>query len=127
MPNHPLDPNPYPHSAAHRGFASIALGGVFTLLAPLGLLLAFLLEASGYKHFSSSDKQLAAIGGYASVGVILLLTLLGIGLACGAMSAAAKQGQPIALGLVGLLLNVLALAMWVGCGIAWHSQAYRFL
>jgi hypothetical protein len=127
MPNLPPTSNPYPHAAAHWGFASIALGGVFALLAPPGLLLALLLESSGYKGFSQSDKHLAAIGGYASVGVILLLTFMGICFAFTAMSAAAKQGQPVALGLAGLFLNLLALALWIGCGIAWHSQAYRFL
>jgi len=114
-------------AAAHYGAASIALGTVFLLLAPPALTLAFWLEATGYKGFSASDKSLAALGGYGTVIAILALSAVGVVFGARGISAARWSRQPAALGVAGVLLNGLALAVWVGTGVAWHSQAWRLL
>jgi hypothetical protein len=111
----------------HWALASVALGAVFVLIAPPALLLALWLEVSGYKGFSPSDKTLAAVGGYASVALILALVAVGVAWGVRGAQAARRQGQPSVLALCGILLNALAAALWVGAGVAWHSQAWRFL
>ncbi len=111
----------------HYGLASMMLGALFVLMAPTALLLAFWLQISDYKGFSAEDTRLAARGGYASVAAIMLLSVVGIGIGMRGLLAAIKSGHTGVLSLCGMLVNLLSLAIWLGVGVAWHSQALRFL
>jgi hypothetical protein len=115
------------NSAVEWGAASLTLDGVFAIMAPVALILAYLLESTGYVRFSPWDKRLAALGGYGSVFVILLLAVVGIVFGLVGMSESRRQQRSIALGLAGVLLNGLDLFLWVGAGLAWHSSAWNML
>ena len=59
---------PHPHASAYHGLASIAIAGIFLLMAVPALQLANTLQQSGYQGFNSTDRQLAAIAGYLEEG-----------------------------------------------------------
>src|SRR5262249_48967164 len=103
------------------------VGALFVLIAPTALLLAFWLQLSDYKGFLAEDKRLAAQGGYASVAAIMLLNVVGFGIGMRGTLAAGRAGHTVVLSLCGMLVNLLSLGIWLGVGIAWHSQAWQFL
>jgi hypothetical protein len=114
-------------SGVEWGAASLALGAVFAILAPVGLFLAAFLESTNYHGFSRSDKRIAALGGYGSVFLILVLVMAGIVFGIHSMSLARQLRRPIALGLAGVLLNGLDVFLWAGAALAWHSSAWNML
>jgi hypothetical protein len=116
----------HPESAYH-GLASIAIASVLLLMALPGLLLAFWMQAMNYPGWGADDKRLAAYGGYVGVVVVELLCLFAMSIALRGRGAAARTGEPVVLCTVGLVLSLFAAAVWVGCGVAWHSQAWRFV
>ena len=109
------------------GAASLALGGVFALLAPIGLFLAAFLQSTNFQGFSHTDKRIAALGGYGSVFFILMLVIVGIVFGVVSMNASRRQRRPIALGLAGVLLNALDLFMWIGAALAWFATTWNLL
>ena len=114
-------------AAAHLGGASIALGSVFLIMAPPTFMLVYILSLSPLTGWNQFAKGLVAIGGYATVFLILLFALVGAVLGFRAMAAACRAGLPDALGLAGVLLNGLAVMVWLGAGVAWYDQAHRLL
>ena len=114
-------------SGVEWGAASLSLGGVFAIMAPVALLLAHFLESTNYHGFSRTDKRLAALGGYGSVFLILVLVMAGIVFGIHSMLVSRRQQRPIALGLAGVLLNGLDLFLWAGAALAWHSSAWNML
>ena len=120
-------PRPHPHEAAYYGLAAIAVAGVTLLMAVPALQLAFVLQLADYKGFAESDGRLAAYGGYLGVLVVEGLCLTGVVTGGRGLRAADRTGEPRILCDVGIYLSLFAAAVWVGCGIAWHSQACRFI
>jgi hypothetical protein len=117
----------YPHESAHYGVAAIAVAGVLLLMAIPAFQMAFWLEASGYRGWSPSDKEMAAYGGYIGTGMIVLLCLTGVVIGFRGIAAARHTGEPRVLCLVGIALCVFSAAIWFMVGVAWHSQAARFI
>lgn len=120
-------PPPYPHAAAHHGLAAVATAGVLLVMAAPALQLAFWLEQTQYPGFSDADKRLAAYGGYLSVAVAVVLGLTAVVTGARGLGAAGRTGEPGVLCDIGIYLGLFAAAVWVGCGLAWHSQAWRFV
>lgn len=120
-------PRQYPHASAHYGAAAIALAGVLLLMALPAFQMAFWLETSGYRGWSDSDKRMAAYGGYIGTAVIEVLCLTGVAIGIRGIAAASKTGEPEALCSVGIALCLFCAAIWFMVGVAWHSQAWRFI
>ncbi len=118
---------PRRNSGVEWGAASLSLGGVFAILAPIGLFLAAFLQSTDFQGFSRMDEKIAALGGYAGVFFILMVVIVGIVFGVVSMIASRDQRQPIALGLAGVLLNVLDLFMWTGPALAWLAMTWNLL
>jgi hypothetical protein len=101
------------------GIASMGLGGVLAVMVPATLILVFQLEAEGFRGFTRTDIRIAALAGYLATFLFLGLTVLGLIFGVRSILASRRQRKPIALGLAGLLLNVLNLYLWMGSGVAW--------
>lgn len=114
-------------SSVEWGAASLALGGVLAILAPIGLFLAAFLESTHYSSFSRTDKRLAALGGYGSAFFALILVMAGLVFGILSITSARRQRRTIALGLAGVLLNGLDLFLWAGAALAWHASAWNML
>jgi len=117
----------YPYEAAYHGLAAIALAGIVLLVAVPALQLAYWLEVSQYKGFSDEDKKLAAWGGYLGAFFAIVLCLTSVVTAARGIGAAERTGEPNILCDAGIYLGLFATAVWIGCGVAWHSQAWRFI
>ena len=115
------------HEAAHYGLASIVTAGVTLLMAVPALQLAFWLQFTGYKGFSEDDVRLAAYGGYLGASLAIVLCATGVVTGVRGLRAAARTGEPRVLCDTGIYLGLFAAAVWVGCAVAWHSQAWRFV
>jgi hypothetical protein len=115
------------HEAAYYGLAAIAVAGICLLMAVPALHLASWLQTTGYPGWPESDKKLAGYGGYLGVLLIEILCLMGVVNGARGQTVAAQTGEPRVLCTTGLVLCLFAAAVWVGCGLAWHSQAWRFV
>ncbi|MBA4063414.1 MAG: hypothetical protein C0501_06820 [Isosphaera sp.] len=120
-------PGPHPHAAAHHGAAALALAAVFLLMTLPTFQMAFWLEAGGYRGWSAGDKRLAAYGGYAGAGLVVLLSLAGVVVGLRGNALADRTGEPRVLCVVGVVLCLFAAAVWVLVGVAWDSQARGFI
>jgi len=118
-------PRQYPHQALHHGLASIVIAATLLLMALPTLQLAFLLEMSGFKGRSTSDKRMVA--GYVTTGVIEVLCMVGLVIAMQGLTAAGRTGEPRVLRRGGALLAAFTAVVWLLVGVAWHSTAWRFL
>ena len=115
----PPDPDAAARAGAEWGFASLALGGVFAVMAPPTYLLIEVVQQNSFGGFSHSDRLLAGLGGCLVAAIILALAATGVGFGIVGVNAARRHGRPIALGLAGLLLNALDLLIWAAAAAAW--------
>jgi hypothetical protein len=92
---------------ADGGVASLVLGAVVTLFAPILLIVSILMAAHGPQglRMGSSDVALATIGLIICVGLVLLLGVAGLFFGLFGVAAARRHGQPLALPLAGIFLN----------------------
>ena len=99
---------------ADGGVASLALGAVVTLLAPLLLIVNVLLAAHGPTglRMGPSDIALATIGLVICIGLVLLLGVAGLFFGFFGAAAARRHGQPLALPLAGIFLNAVGLVLF---------------
>ena len=111
-PNSPLIVQPPTRHAAEWGLASLILAGVLGVLAMLTLL-AVAQIFFGPPIWARQD--LRAIFWVSIVFVVLILGMTGAATAFGIVSlvSAVKRGQPLALGLAGLLLSIFVLLVWI--------------
>ena len=117
----PAELDPLASAGAEWGLASLALGGVFAVMAPPTFLLIEYVQQNDFGGFSHSDRLLAALGGSFIAALILALEGAGVGFGVVGINAARRQGRPVALGLAGLLLNALDLLIWAAAAAAWLS------
>src|SRR5262245_29005555 len=102
----------HPQEAAYYGLATIAMSGIFLLMALPAFQTMFWLEMQGYKGWSESDKKLAAYGGYIGAGVIVLLSLMGVVIGLRGTLASFRNGEPRILCSVGIILSLMSAAIW---------------
>lgn len=114
-------------SGVEWGAASLALGAVFAIMAPVALLLTSFLESTHYQGFGRTEIRLASLGGYAAALMIWALVMTGIVSGIYSMSASRRQRRSLALGLASVLLNGLDLFMWAGAALAWHASVWNRL
>jgi hypothetical protein len=117
----------HPQASAYYGLASIAISAIFLLMAVPALQLSNTLAQSHYRGFSPTDQRVAAYGGYAGGGVVILLALTAAGIAVAGIRVSGRTGEPAVLCLVGLLLSLFAALLWIACVASWHSQAWPML
>lgn len=118
---------PHPHAAAHFGVAAVATAGVLLLMAVPALHLAYILQATNHAGFDPADLRRAAYGGYAGAALALVLGLTAVVTGVRGCYTADRTGEPKVLCDTGIYLGLFATAVWVGCAVAWHSQAWRFV
>jgi len=99
---------------ADGGVASLVLGAVVTLFAPLLLIANILMAAHGPAglRMGSSDITLAIIGLVICIGLVLLLGVAGLFFGFFGAAAARRHGQPLALPLAGIFLNAVGLVLF---------------
>jgi len=85
------------------------------------------LEITGYKGWSSEDKQMAAYGGFIGTGIVVAFCMCGTVIAARGVQAADRTREPNVIAWIGATLCLFAAAVWVMLGVAWYSQAWRFI
>jgi hypothetical protein len=110
---------PPDHRAAEWGLASVLLGGLLVVTAPIILIVNILMASIGPSALGMDPGaiKLATIG-FVIVG-LLLLGLGGTGVAFGlaSLSAARSGNQSIALGLTGLIVSVVGVFALIVVGV----------
>jgi hypothetical protein len=99
---------------ADGGVASLVLGAVVTLFAPLLLMVTILMAAHGPRglRMGPSDITLATIGLVICIGLVLLLGVAGLFFGFFGVAAARRHGQPLALPLAGIFLSAAGLVLF---------------
>jgi hypothetical protein len=120
----PNDAGQHRFSSAYYGLSSLAISGILLLMATPALDLANTLQRDNYRGFSESDRKLAAYGGYAAAALALVLGLGAVGIAVAGLGVAGRGREPAVLCVTALCLGLFAALVWVGCAVAWHSQAW---
>lgn len=100
---------------AEWGQASLAVGGLVLLLAPLTLIVNILLASIGPARMGMGRTEitLATYGLIIGLILVLLLGLAGLIFSVVSLAAARAQGEPFALGLAGLFVNFVGLALFL--------------
>jgi hypothetical protein len=114
-------------AGAEWGLASLVLGCVLAFLGPIGLVLTFAMESSHFWAWPRDQRLFAGVGGYLAAVLLLALAVAGIGFGVRSMRAARRVRQPVARGLVGVMLNAFDLFVVLGAGVGWHGTVWRFL
>ncbi len=89
-----LADRPHPHASVYHGLASFFISGIFLLMAVPALDLANTLQRSNYQGFNAMDRRMAAIGGYAGAGLVILLCLIAAGIAAAGIRVCRRTGEP---------------------------------
>jgi hypothetical protein len=118
---------PHPHESAYYAIGSLAISATMILTAVPALLLASWLQVSDYKGMPPSDIRTAMYGGYIGAAFAILLCLTSVVTAARGLRPAERTGEPKVLCDSGIFLGLFATAVWIGCAVAWHSQAWRFV
>jgi hypothetical protein len=118
---------------ADGGVASLVLGAVVTLFAPILLIVSILMAAHGPQglRMGASDIALATIGLIVCIGLVLLLGVAGLFFGFFGVAASRRHGQPLALPLAGIFLNAAGLVLFFLVSIdvifvlTWFHRAIR--
>jgi hypothetical protein len=107
-----------PAAAGHGaqwGLASLWLGGLVVLLAPLTLIVNILMAAIGPQglHMAQPEIRLSSYGLVIALGLVLLLGLAGLVFGVIALSAARARRQPLGLALAGIFVSVVGLLLFL--------------
>ncbi|SRR6266545_2265778 len=115
---------------AQCGLASLWLGGLVVLLAPLTLIVNILLAAVGpeHLHMAQPEISLSSYGLLIALTLVLFLGVAGVVFGIVGIGAARARRQPIALPLAGLIVSVAGLLLFLFVSIdtlfvlAWFNQ-----
>jgi len=102
--------------AAEWGLASLLMGGILTILAPIVLIFNLVFWLNGPRVIAPPDMHLAYKGVIAALALIALLCLLSLIFGIKAWRSARMNYQPAGLGVAGTLISLLALLLWVIVG-----------
>jgi hypothetical protein len=100
---------------AENGLASLLLGVVVALMAPLTLLVNILMVVHGPDglHTVAGHAALLTVGFVVGLVLVLLLGVAGLLFGVLGLVGALRQGQPVALPLAGVFLNVVGLLLFL--------------
>jgi hypothetical protein len=87
------------------------------LSAPPCVQLAYSFELSGFKGIGPEDRPALALALFAWTGVSALLSLLSAAAGLRAVLAGTRLRQPVALGLLGGLLGLVAFGLWAAASV----------
>jgi hypothetical protein len=95
------------------GLASLLMGGLLVLTAPLMLIISILMAAFGPDglHMSRSEVVLATIGFCVTFGLMLTVGVVGLVLGALSLMTARARRQPYTLPLAGLIVCALGLIL----------------
>jgi hypothetical protein len=102
--------------AAEWGLASLLLGGVLTIIAPVMLIFNLMFWVSGPTVVTRDEMRVALGAAVVLLGVIGVLGLLSVRFGFKGLGAARAYGQPAALPVAGILVSLLALLLWAAVG-----------
>jgi hypothetical protein len=111
-----LEPSAVYRHAGEWGLASLIMGGVLALMAPMTLVFNLILWLNFDRAIEPSLRTLARQGGMAAVAGIGLLCLLSVGFGIKGWRSAVATGQPAGLGVAGTLVSLMATLAWVIVG-----------
>jgi hypothetical protein len=115
-----VEPFP-PRPSFEWGLASVLTAGVLALAAVLSYLLMYTLEVNSFRGFDRRLFVQLAYAGYVWVGSSFLLSLLSALVGLRGLVLAWTRRQPVALGLLGCLLSLMAAGLWFVAAVAWHE------
>ncbi len=102
--------------AAEWGLASLLMGGILTILAPIVLIFNLIFWLHGSQVIAPPQMRLAYKGVIAALALIVLLCLLSLIFGIKAWRSARTNYQPAGLGVAGTLISLLALLLWIIVG-----------
>ena len=102
--------------AAEWGLASLLMGGILAILAPIVLIFNLIFWLNGPRVIAPPDMHLAYKAVIAGLALIALLCLLSLIFGIKAWRSARINYQPAGLGVAGTLISLLALLLWVIVG-----------
>ena len=100
---------------------ALLTAGVLVVAAVLAYQFIYTLEVNGFRGFDRRLFTQLAYAGYAWVGASFLLSLLCAAAGFWGLILGWVRRQPVAAGLLGCLLGLLAAGMWLAAGVAWHE------
>lgn len=106
------------------GWASLVLGAVFAVMAPVVVLLVYVIGAD---NFRATDVVPASIGGGICGSAAMALCGLGIVFGVRDVGESRRAGRPPALGLAGALLCGFDLLVWAGAAVGWVANIWNRL
>lgn len=103
--------------ATDWGLASLAVGGLFLLMAPVQLIFNSLYWSIGRHHAAPGEIQQARIAG--TVAGLAFVGLIGFGIVCGfrGLGLARQTGQAAALPLAGIVIGFVDVVLWLGLSV----------
>ena len=99
--------------AADWGLASLLLGGILAVMAMLLLQICLYLFLSPSVWGTEDVKRLHDVAIYGRI-VFITAGIVSIAFAIRSLALAYNRSQPSALGWAGLLISLIALALWIG-------------
>lgn len=102
--------------AAEWGLASLLLGGVLTIIAPITLIFNLIFWLQGPRIIAPQDMGLAHKAGIVGVGFVVVLCLVSLSFGIKAWRSASAAFQPAGLAVAGTLVSLLALVLWIITG-----------
>ena len=111
-----LDDSSESRYAAEWGLASLLMGGVLAIIAPVMLIFNLMFWLQGPRVIAPQDMRLAHKAGIVGVGIIAVLCLTSLSFGIKAWRAALATFQPAGLAVAGTLVSLLALILWIITG-----------
>ena len=102
--------------AAEWGLASLLMGGVLAIIAPVTLVFNLNFWVRGPRVLAPGDMELAFLAAVVGVTFVLLLCLTSLAFSIKAWRSASANYQPAGLPVAGTLISLLSLGMWVIVG-----------
>ena len=102
--------------AAEWGLASLLMGGVLAIIAPVMLVFNLIFWLQGPRVLAPQDMWLAHKAAIVGVAFLALLCLASVGFGIKAWRAASATFQPAGLAVAGTLVSLLALGLWIITG-----------
>jgi hypothetical protein len=99
--------------AGEWGLASLVLGGLIVIVAPITLIFNLLLWMGRQQAVPPEHMRLAYSGALAALIVVFVLGIVGLVFGVRGLVSAAVRRQPAGLAVGGVIVNAAALLLWL--------------
>ncbi|MFO0850243.1 MAG: hypothetical protein U0871_17050 [Gemmataceae bacterium] len=111
-------------AAAEWGLASVVLGGATTLFGCLGVIMSLLShDMAGRWHWI--PQWVSGVTGFVACAVMMGYAVAGVRFGVRSMRAARSRRQPVARGVVGVMLSLFGLFASLGAAATWYGVVDR--